>query len=131
MAIKRGPMTDAERAEIDRLAQTLKNPKPGEVARRLNRHVATVCWYMMNKGYLRRRLIYSNTPPYKRRGRTVYRYTEPEDRRIIALRIEGMDARQIAEIVSSEFGRPRTGHSIDVRLKILAAYENSPEEIAA
>jgi hypothetical protein len=82
---------------------------------------------MLNKGYLVRTLRY-NTKPYKRGEKMIYPFCEAEDLRILELRRDGLNPREIAAVLSDEFRRPRVGHAIDVRLKFLAAYENSPEE---
>lgn len=129
-AFKRGPMTDAERSEIDHLAGLVANPSSRRIANKLNRHPGTVFWYMLNKGFLTRTLRY-NMQPYRRGDRMVYPYTREEDLRLLELRREGKNPRQIAEIVNAEFGRSHSGHSADVRLKFLAAYENPPDEMAA
>lgn len=124
--LKRGPMNDAERSDIDRLAETLKSPTPAIVARRINRHPSTVFWYMLNRGYLSRDLSYK-MKPYVRYGKTVYPYEPKEDARILSLRTEGQSTRFIADTLTGEFGRPRSTHSIEVRLKFLATYENAEE----
>jgi DNA-binding CsgD family transcriptional regulator len=129
-AIKHGRMTDAERDEIERLASTMKNPTPGKIARRLNRKVSTVNWYMLTHGLIERKIVYRETT-YQRRGYTVAYYSQAADLRILELRRDNKNPREIAEIISGEFVRQRTGHSVKVRLVMLASYVDAPEGEAA
>lgn len=123
--IKRGPMTDAERAELERLATTLKKPTPSAISRRLNRHIGTVTWYMITHGLIERTVQYGLTEPYERNGQKIYPYCAAQDARLLELRLAGKSTGQIAEIVTSEFGVPRREHSVRVRLTMLAAYAES------
>jgi hypothetical protein len=127
-AIIRGRLTPAERAEIERLALRMRKPMPGPIARKLNRHVATVTWFMIRNGLIERPLHYGHQKPHVRNGIAVRPYSAPEDRRIVALRIEGKIPREIAEIITAELGIRRTGHSVNVRLTMLAAYSGSPDD---
>lgn len=126
--VKRGRLTDSERAEIERLASEMKKPTPGKIALRLNRHVATVNWYMLIRGLIERPVTYVTTQPYVRDGRTIFPFDRAEDVRVVALRREGKSPREIADIVNAEFARDRTAHGIGVRLVRLAA---TPAEEAA
>jgi hypothetical protein len=125
--IKRGPLTDAERSDIERLVSTLKKPTAANVARRLNRHPATVAWFMITRGLIERPVLYGRAAYTRRDGIQVTPYAPEHDRRIVELRTQGKKVRQIAEAISHEFGIIRTGHSVDVRLKMLAAYSGGPE----
>ncbi|MGH6725122.1 MAG: hypothetical protein ACREB8_01085 [Pseudolabrys sp.] len=118
-----GPMSDAERAEIERLAATLKNPSAHQIARRLRRNVGTVNWYMIANGLVQRTIKYRENGPYLRNGYTVYPWKREHDDRIQALRIDGHSTPAISKLVTSEFGIPRSAHSVHVRLAMLAAYD--------
>lgn len=125
-----GRMSDAERAEIEHLCATLENPSPPIIARKLGRNVGTINWYMLTHGLVERKLEYRNAAPYKRKGKTVYPYAPEHDGRIQALRIDGKNARMIAEIVTKEFGIERTTHGVHVRLTMLGAYAELESEVA-
>lgn len=130
VAAVRGRLTDAEIAQIDELVDSGREITASGVARRLNRCHGTIYWHMMNRGYLEHTISYANTEPYQRKGRWVYPWTQPEDKRLTDLRVEGLGYAEIAEVVVREFGRPRTGHSVYVRLSMLAAFEGTPESDA-
>jgi IS30 family transposase len=124
--IKRGRMTAAEKAAIERLATTLKTPTPGVIARRLNRHPSTVAWFMIRAGLIERTVKYGNRRVGTRQdGVKIHPYTPEQDRRIIELRTANKSYRVIAEIVTREFGVPRKLHSIQVRNIMLAAYDDA------
>lgn len=125
-----GPMSDFERSEIERLAASLKNPTPAVIARQLGRNVGTVNWYMLTHGLVERPLKYRDTAPYERKGKIVYPYAREHDDRIQELRVEGKNARMIAEMITKEFGIERTTHGIHVRLTMLGAYIESESEAA-
>ena len=120
-------LSDADRAAIERYCSTMTKPKPGKIAQKIGRDVGTVAWFMITNGLIDRQIKYGGPASYIQGGKVVFRYTEEQDKRIVALRREGKNPRQIAELVTSEFGIARTGHSIDVRLKMLAAYDGGPE----
>lgn len=122
--IIRGRMTPADKVEIERLATTMAKPTAGKIARKINRHPATVNWFMLTHGLVERkpgRAAHS----YTRNGRTVHPYTEEHDRFIEALRAQGLVYREIAQRVTAEFGIERNPHSVQVRLVQLAA---APDE---
>jgi hypothetical protein len=128
---KRGRMSVAEIAELERLCATMKKPTPGIIAQRLNRLHATVQWQMIARGLIDRRIEYRRAEPYRRGKHTIHPYTRAEDERLIALRRQhtgGFAAlKLIAAALTREFGKPRTAHGVDVRLKMLAAYDGGPE----
>jgi len=125
--ITRGRMTAADKAEIERLATTMARPTAGKIARKINRHPATVNWFMLTHGLIERKP--GRAPvSYERNGRTVHPYTEEHDRFMEALRAEGLVYREIAQRVTAEFGIARTLHSVQVRLVQLAA---APDEVMA
>ena len=117
---KRGRLSAEERAEIDRLARTMKNPRPGKIAVKLNRLSATVNWYMLKNGLIERRPGHAPRV-YTRGGRTVYPYSDDQDRRLEQLRAEGLTFREIGEILTAEFGIARNAFSVQSRMVQLAA----------
>lgn len=124
---KRG-LSDADRAEIERLALSMKAPTPGKIARRLGADTGTVNWFMLRNGLVERRVTYGGPDSYMQAGRLVHRYRREHDERICELRRQGKNGREIAAIVTTEFGIKRSGHSVDVRLTMLGAYEGGPEQ---
>ena len=120
-------MTEAEKAEIDRLAETLRNPSPGRIALRLNRHSSTVTWYMLTRGLLQRAPRRASGP-YERRGKMVYPYSPEQDARLTELLSAPADYRSaharyiaVAAQMTEEFGILRDHHSVKVRAVQLAA----------
>lgn len=127
--IIRGRMTDADRAEIHRLSALWKNPKPGPIARRINRHPATVKWYMMRHGLLTQAPGRISRPYTDRNGVTRHPWSFDQDRRLTQLLVEeGKNYREAGEILTAEFGIPRGPHNCQVRAVMLAA---APDEEAA
>jgi hypothetical protein len=128
-SIKRGRISREEKAEIERLASTLKKPTAGAIARRLNRHPATVAWFMIRQGLIERTVRCSGARRVGRRanGSPIHYYTADQDCRLVELRTQGLPYRRIAEIMTREFGVPRNLHSVQVRNIMLAAYEGGPE----
>jgi len=125
--VKRGPLSDLEREEIDRLAAAMEHPTPGKIALRLNRLKSCVNWYMLTRGLLDRPRLYPRLDPYVINGRTIYPYRPEHDQRIEHLRRTNLRPREIAAIVSAEFGIPRNQHSVRVRLAVLASYSDDAE----
>jgi len=123
--IKRGRLSDAEIEVMHQLVAGMRKPTPGKVARMMNRHPATIQWRMMLAGLWDRQLRYSPTPSYRRNGRTIWRFDGAEDRLLEQLRTEGLSVTAIAERLNASFHRDRNGHSVDVRLKMLAAYREA------
>jgi IS30 family transposase len=119
--IKRGRMSPEEKAEINRLCETMTDPAPSKIALRLNRHPATVHWYMLRAGYWDKPPRRAPRPYQCANGQKRYPYSEEHDRRLLDLEIAGHKFRRIAEIMSSEFGIPRNEHSVRVRSIQLAA----------
>lgn len=129
--IKRGRMTAEECAEIERLAVTLANPKPGPIALRLNRHPATVKWYMLRHGL-------SNEPPRTisrpyctANGVMRYPWSPEQDARLTELLVAGNNYRQAGEVLTAEFGVPRNTHNCQVRAVMLAAATEPEQEITS
>jgi hypothetical protein len=118
----RGKMSVAECAEIERLASVMRKPTPGKIARAINRHPATVKWYMLTHGLIEQKP--ARCPRiYFRGGRAIHPYSEEHDRRLLELRSTHPDAplRVIGELITAEFGIERNSHSVAVRLTLLAA----------
>ena len=126
--IKRGRLSPEERAEIERLASTLKNPTPSVIARRLNRHPATVQWHMIRHGLIERTVSYRERKPGRLpNGSRTNPYTPEQDARLVELRLQGKVYREIAAVLTAEFGVPRNLHSVQVRHIMLSAYDGGPE----
>lgn len=119
-SIIRGRMSESDKAEIERLATTMKKPTPGKIARSINRHPATVNWYMLTRGLIER-VPGRAARPYQRNGVTVHPYSTAHDAFIEGRRSEGKSFREIAALVTAEFGISRNLHSVQVRLVQLAA----------
>lgn len=118
--IARGRMTEADKDEIVRLAETMKKPTPGKIASAINRHPATVNWFMLTRGLVERKAGHAPSP-YTRNGKTIYPYSDEQDAFIQQLRIEQLSFKEIASRVTETFGIYRNHHSVQVRLVQLAA----------
>ena len=120
--MKRGRMTAEEKAEIERLALTLRKPSASAIARRLNRHISTVTWYLLTRNLIERPAGRSPPRPYTRRdGVTLYPWSPAEDARLIELRTAGHSYPQIGRMLAEEFGTHRDAHKAHVRNVILTA----------
>lgn len=116
----RGRMSAEEKQRIEDLAARMRKPNPRLIAARINRHPATVNWYMLTHGLIDRKP--GRAPkPYSRGGKMIYPYSECEDARIEQLRQQGRVYREIGEILTREFGVERDAHSVQVRAMQLAA----------
>jgi len=122
--IVRGRMTPADKATIEQLAASMLRPTPGKIAAKINRHPATVAWFMLTRGLVERKPGRA-TRTYQRNGVTVHPYTEEHDAFIQDLRKQGLGYRQIALQLTARFGIHRNGTSVNVRLVQLAA---APDE---
>jgi hypothetical protein len=126
--IRRGRMSPAEKAEIDRLALSLREPTPGRIARRINRHPATVAWYMIAAGIIKREVRYAAVACGRRHdGVIIQRYTKEQDDYLIALARTHKKYREIAEAITAEFGIVRSPGGVKVRLAMLAAYRGGED----
>jgi len=128
-ATKTGRMSPEEKAKIEELAASMKKPTAGKIARRLQRHPATVNWYMLRRGLIERRPGHA-LKPYIRNGAMVHPYTKEQDARLIELRTDKPGQprktyREIGEILTREFSIERDAHSVQVRMTQLAC---APEE---
>jgi hypothetical protein len=122
--VLRGRMSAEEKVELERVIGSMKKPTPGKVARAMNRHPATVAWFMLTRGYIERKPGYA-LKPYMRNGKTVHPYSPEHDDFILELRNRGISKRTIGEQLTEKFGIYRSQHSVDVRLVQLAA---APDE---
>jgi IS30 family transposase len=125
--VRHGRMSDAEKAEIERLALALKRPSPAEIARQMERHPATVAWYMIRHGLIDRKISYRRRDPTYRVDGIRHPYSEAQDRRLLELRRANKKYREIAAMLTAEFGIPRNAHSVQVRATMLAAYDGGEE----
>ncbi len=117
--LHRGPLTGEELAEVERLGA--RHLKPGQIARKLNRHPSTIKWRML-RAWLLTQVPRTIAGPYVTRGGIErHPWTPDQDRRLEELRTTVTKVRQIGEILTAEFGVPRNGHSCFVRLTMLAA----------
>lgn len=120
--IKRGRLTDAERARIIELAEG--GASSCAIARELNRHQSSVGWLLYSEG-LRAPKPAENPKPYQRGGVTVQRFSAEEDAFIEALRTQEYSVSKIAELSSKRFEIRRTAHAVRCRLVMLAAREEA------
>lgn len=113
-------MTAEDKAMIESLAETMQNPTAGKIAARINRHPATVNWYMLTRGLIERK---ARRAPhtYTRNGKIVHPYAPEHDEFIEQLRAENKPFREIGELVTAKFGIERSGHSVQVRIIQLSA----------
>jgi hypothetical protein len=114
-----GGLSDEHRATIERLAE--RGWKANRIARDLQKHPATVQWYMYRAGLAAPQ--YGNQKPYMRGDRLVVPFSPEEDAFIEQLRVEGVPTRQIAVRTKQKFGNDRSFHTIECRLVMLAARE--------
>lgn len=127
IGIKHGPLSAEELAQIEHLASTMRKPTSTKIAWKLNRSASTIGWHLLTNGLVARNISYPRVHPYRRGDRMIYPFSRGQDRRIVELRSDGKSPTEIAAIVSREFNVPRKAHSIDVRLRMLAGYEDGPE----
>ena len=125
--VKPGGLTDADREQIFALAE--RGLRCGPIARRLEKHPATVRWFMYRNGLvqpLRRHAMPVDRPNASgRKG-----YTAEEDAFLLELREADVDLRVIAQRMTERFGHPRSRHGVEVRLTMLAAREDEIGEAA-
>lgn len=117
-----GRLTSADHDRIAALAE--RGFTPGRIAQVIEKKASTVYWHMLRRGLVERVKGEGHpgpTEPYQRGGRWIYPYSDDEDVFIERLRAEGQSFKAIAAAATAQFGRPRTHHSVFVRLTILAA----------
>lgn len=123
--VKRGRLTADDKAAIERLAEN-GDKTPWQIGYRVNRHPATVNWYMLTHGLIDREPRYA-TRAYERNGRQCHPYSPDEDNRLQELLVATQAVKQrgiypaIAATLSAEFNTARNEHSVRVRAIQLAA----------
>jgi hypothetical protein len=132
--IARGRMSDAVKAEIERLCEEHPNWTANRVAGHLKpaRHPATVAWFMITRGLISRKVRYYTGTERQRVAGTQHYFTEAQDRRLLELRRKHTDRgafNTIAAIMTKEFGIKRTQHVVRIRTIMLSAYEHELEGV--
>lgn len=125
------PLSVEQKRDIAAWFEKLGNPTPAQIARRIGRHVGTVKWHMLNNGMYNRKPRQGPARYFQtRNGVTVEvnPYTPEHDAFIQAQRAAGLSCAKVAAAVTARFGIERKGHSVRVRLVLLAA---APESEAA
>lgn len=116
----RGRMSEAEKAELLRLTEA--GMKPGLVAKKLNRHHATINFALACMG-LRAGPKRLRKDSYVRNGRLIVPFTQEEDEMIEQRRCEDWTYQQIADACWCLFGVRRSAATVGIRLKMLACEE--------
>jgi IS30 family transposase len=116
VSIKRGRLSPDETAMIETLAA--KGLKSGRIARRLNRHPATINYAMQRMGL---KSPVARTFIYVRNGVEVRSFDDDEDAMLEEMSVAGATNSDIARACMSRFSRKRSPHTICIRLKMLAA----------
>ncbi len=119
-ARKRGRLSVEEKSEIERLCAEMKDPTSGKIAEKMNRLPSVINWYMLTHGLIERTPGYA-PGPYLRKGKTVHPYTKKHDIFIEELRKQNKVFREIAELLTKEFGIERSEWSVQGRIVQLAA----------
>lgn len=122
----RGRLTDAEKERIEALVFEHGDnpPRLRDIAKKLNRHPATVTWFMLTNGLLTRKPRTIAAPYVGRDGITRYPWSDEQDAVLLELRTAGLKPVEIAPRLAQRFGIPRNEHSCRVRLVMLAATED-------
>jgi hypothetical protein len=121
-SVRRGRLSEDEIAEIYRLGS--RKWGAGRIALKLNRHPATVHWWLYRFGHAQ---PVRRTKAYVRGGVMVTPFSEAEDALLLQLRRDGLKCRAIAARLSEAFGRRRKTHSVEVRLVMLAGADECAE----
>lgn len=119
-----GGLTEQDRDKIFELAGGEKKLTSGQIARAIKKHPGTVGWFMTVNG-LRQRADRKAPAPFWRNGVLVRPFSDAEDLLISELRADGKTQTAIAAEIKTRFGHDRSTHSIDVRLKMLAGFEEA------
>lgn len=122
--IKRGRLSVDEEAAIVELADEQKL-EAGQIALRLNRHPATVSYAMHRLGC---RQLTRRTFCYWRAGAVVRSFSPDEDSWMLKRRAAGATTAQIALELGEKFGHPRSPHTVNVRLVLLANVDREAGE---
>lgn len=111
----RGRMSSEEMTRVEELAEA--GLKSGQIARRLNRHQATVGWAMHRLGL---KVTQHREFAYVRNGVLVKSFSREEDEIIEAMRVGGATTTKIAAALTERFGHRRSPHTVNMRLTLLA-----------
>lgn len=117
---KTGRLSDEELAEIERLAE--QNFTAGRISQLIRRHPGTVN-YAMHRLCLR--VLTKRTFCYERGGKIVKSFSDVEDAFLEQLRVDGKTTAEIAKRLTERFGHPRSPHTVNIRLQLLA---NAPDD---
>ncbi|WP_375454817.1 hypothetical protein [uncultured Methylobacterium sp.] len=120
-AVKPGGLSEQDHERIVALAE--KGVKSSAIARKLEKHPATVRWFLYRLGLVQPTRRHS-IPVDRPNGSGRKGYGPDEDRFILGLREAGVDLREIAQRVTEQFGHPRSRHGVEVRLIMLAALDD-------
>ncbi|MCA0247652.1 MAG: helix-turn-helix domain-containing protein [Proteobacteria bacterium] len=112
-------LADSDHERIHELAE--RGWKVGRIAQAIGKNHSTVYWFMLRNGLVERPAGNRKDTPYRRAGRWVYPWNCDEDKLIESRRAQGGRLTDIAAEVAERFGKPRTPHSVHVRLIMLAA----------
>ncbi len=127
-AVKPGGLSEADHAQIFALAD--QGLKCGPIARRLEKHPATVRWFMYRNGLVQPSTRPGAMPTDRPNSAGRKGYTPAEDAFITGLRVEGVELGEIARRATDQFGHPRSRHGVEVRLTMLAARDDDASEAA-
>ena len=119
-AYVRGRLSDAERLQIQQLAA--RGLTAGQIAQRLERHPATINFYMVTHGL---RAPVDRTRAYARGTSAVRTFSADEDAFITVLRCQSYKYREIAAVCAQRFGHRRTPAVIGIRLRMLASRDEA------
>lgn len=120
-AVEPGGLSEVNHEQIFAMAD--RGWKSTRIAREIRRHPSTVQWFMYRNGLAAP--VYHGSEPYYRGGRLVIPFDAEQDAFIEALRIQGFDFNEIADLAAKRFGFTRSGHTIFCRLTMLAARESA------
>lgn len=94
------------------------------IAQKIEKHPATVAWFMYGRGLKTRTRQTTPRKPYRRAdGVLVSPFTPDEDLFIETLRIQNFTFAEIAQLANKRFGTRRPHNSIQMRLVMLAGGE--------
>jgi len=125
--VRPGGLSEADHERIFALAG--KGLTCGPIAQRIEKHPATVRWFMYRNGLAQPGQRHAK-PADKADARGRKGYSAEEDAHLLALRAAGTDLRVIAENMTERFGHPRSRHGVEVRLTMLAARDDDAGEAA-
>jgi hypothetical protein len=120
--VRPGGLSNADHKMIRELADRGWNSN--RIAQRIEKHPATVAWFMYSRGLKERTRQPTPRKPYTRAdGVLVSPFTPDEDAFIEALRVQQYKFVEIARLANARFGTKRPHNSIQMRLVMLAGGE--------